>query len=104
MCSSDLRRGLLVERGATPKAPRGSDGDDAHHHHPGISSIGRFIIELFDDPGICPTASCVVARRHPTGFRRGLLVERGATQKPLAEATGMTRATTIRAFPQSGVS
>jgi hypothetical protein len=45
-----------------PEAPRGSERDDASHHH----------------PGICPTAHSLnrVNRggsRHPTGFRRGLL-------------------------------
>ena len=81
-----FRRGLVggVARNA-PKAPRGSDGDDAHQHHPGISS----------------TASWAMDRVTPPASAGGLWGESLATpQKPLAEATGMTLANTIRAFPQ----
>jgi hypothetical protein len=41
-----------------PKAPRGSERDDARHHH----SV------------ICPTAPFTIAPRHPTGSRLGLLI------------------------------
>ena len=40
-----------------PKSPSRKRRDDAGHHH----------------PGICSTALSVIATRHPTGFRRGLL-------------------------------
>jgi hypothetical protein len=42
------------------------------------------------------------AARHPAGFRRGLVGERAAPlRKPLAEASGMTLAITIRALDQT---
>ena len=80
MCSSDLRRGRRQARrpvpilfgtkiasicdspkaprgSSSPEAPRGSDGDGTSHHNP----VNR------------PTAPLMIATRHPTGFRRGLL-------------------------------
>ena len=42
----------------------------------------------------------MIATRHPTGFRRGLVGNVRLLRKPLAEATGMTRAITIRAARQ----
>ena len=92
-----------------PKAPRGSDGDAACHHHAGIcripqSTTARLHIHVGAEwhsahrrhhhPGVLRSGS-----RHPTGFRRGLLVGRGGfavrggsfVQKPLAAASGMKR-------------
>ena len=51
-----------------PKAPRGSERDDARHHH----------------PALCPNALLMIATRHPTGSRRGLGVEwNGSPQRLL---------------------
>jgi hypothetical protein len=69
---------------AAPKAPRGSERDDAIHHHPAIRS----------------TAPLTIATRHPTGSRRGLLENVRLPQKPLAEASGMTLSIAMRPCAQ----
>ena len=85
MSIAERRAGGVLRGDGIETAARGSEWDDAGHHHPGIGS----------------NASSVFATRHPAGFRRGLVVERAAPLwKPLAEASGMTLAITIRALDQ----
>jgi hypothetical protein len=77
-------------RGPAPEAPRGSERDDAIHHHPGIGS----------------NAPMMNAKRHPTGFRRGLSGNAGKPgaplPKPLAEARGCREPSPSGYLPRLG--